>query len=47
MYFTQIALAGQFQEFIDLESWAAGELYSKPVNLSNIDRVPVTLVHPI
>ena len=47
MYFTQIALAGQFQESISLERWAAGELYSTPVNLSNIDRVPVSIVHPI
>ena len=30
-----------------MEKWAAGELYSAPVNLSNIDRVPVSIVHPI
>ena len=27
LYFTQIALAGQFQEPISLEKWAAGDLH--------------------
>ena len=43
----QIAVAGRFQEPISLEKWAAGEIYSTPVNLSNIDRVPVSIVHAI
>ena len=47
MYFTQIAVAGQFQESIGLEEWVAGEIYSTPVNLSNIDRTPVSIVMPI
>ena len=47
LYFYQIGIAGQFQEPIGLERWASGEIYSTPVNLSNIDRVPVSIVHPI
>ena len=30
-----------------MEKWAAGEIYSTPVNLGNIDRVPVSIVHAI
>ena len=47
MYFYQIGIAGQFQEPISLEKWAAGNIYSTPVDLSNIDRVPVSIVQPI
>ena len=46
MYDSQIEIAGQFQEPISLEKWAAGQIYSTPVQLSNIDRVPVSIVHP-
>ena len=45
MYFAQLHFARRFQEPIPLEDWARGVLYSTPIELSNIDRVPVTLVH--
>ena len=47
MYHTQIGLAAQFQEPISLEQWAAGQTHSPPVNVSNIDRVPVSIVVPV
>ena len=46
MHYSQMAAAGQLQEVIPLEKWAAGELYSTPWELSKIDRVPVSLVIP-
>ena len=30
-----------------VQAWAAGDIYTTPVNLSNIDRVPVSIVHPL
>ena len=47
MYYTQIALEGRFQEPQSLEKWAAGERYTEPVDLTKIDRVPVSIVHSV
>ena len=35
------------QEPIELEQWAAGQTHSKTIELSNIDRVPVSIIHAI
>ena len=43
-YFAQIAQAQAFQEPISFDDWAAGKRYSDPVELSNINRVPVSIV---
>ena len=47
LYDVQIFIAGRFQEFQSLDKWVAGEIYTEPIHLSNIDRVPVSMVHPI
>ena len=47
MYFSQIGIAKQFQEPISFEDWINGRIYSTPVDLSKIDRVPVSIVHPV
>ena len=40
-------MAKRFQEPISLEQWASGQLISPLVDLSAIDRIPVTMIHPI
>ena len=45
-YWEQLSVAGRLQERQTLEKWAAGEIYTEPVSLTNIDRVPVTLLAP-
>ena len=47
MHFTQNGLVSQMQEPIELEQWAAGQTHSTTIELSNIDRVPVSLIHAI
>ena len=44
LYFAQNAIEGRFQEFIPLQKYAAGERISPLVELSKIDRVPVSMV---
>ena len=47
MYFTQLGLAGRMQEPIELLDWAGGQTISNSIELSKIDRVPVSIVHAI
>ena len=47
MYFDQINVEHRFQEPQTLEKWAAGEHYTDLVDLTKIDRVPVSLVHAV
>lgn len=47
MHAFQNCIAQRFQEPQSLEKWAAGEIYTPIVDYANIDRVPVTHIHPI
>ena len=44
MYASQLKVEKRFQEPQTLEKWAAGERITPLVDLSNIDRVPVSMV---
>ena len=46
MYFAQLLFAERFQEPLSLEAWARGES-SDLVDLKNINRVPVSIVHTL
>ena len=43
----QSCIAQRSQEPQSLEKWAAGEIYTPIIDYANIDRVPVTHIHPI
>ena len=45
-YTAQTTITDRFQEPQTLELWQAGETETDPVDLGNIDRVPVTIFMP-
>ena len=47
LYAAQITIEERFQEPQTFEKWAAGDRITNPVDLGNIDRVPVSLVVPV
>ena len=47
MYFAQLSLERRFQEPIPMADWARGQRISPLIDLTKIDRVPVSIIHPI
>ena len=47
MYGTQLKAAKRFQEPIPFDDWKAGQMYGTEIDLSAVDRTPVSFIHPI
>ena len=47
MYAAQVSIEERFQEPQTLEKWASGDRITDLVDLTKIDRVPVSIVMPV